>query len=134
MNTPQERIAEYLERHIDNSESERKEFADEICKLVSSDCGKELLERLNKLECDNDGLGKECERLRLLIPTTAQAMVYQSLLEKYNAAEDKLKTAASMLRSAVYERTPLGDRWIDHFDFERQEAITEFLASVEGKP
>lgn len=37
MNTRQECIAEYLERHIDNSESECKELADEIFTLTIAD-------------------------------------------------------------------------------------------------
>lgn len=90
MNTPQEQIAEYLQKHYSGGEGwPPMHHAAEICKLFS--------------------------------PTIAEM-------------EDRIKTAASMLRSAVYERTPLGDKWIDHFDIERQKAITEFLAGVEGKP
>jgi len=50
-----------------------------------------LQENVKSLEAQVDQAWAEVERLSLLIPTTAQVMVYQSLLDKYQASQAKVE-------------------------------------------
>lgn len=50
---------------------------------------------VEKVQAEADEAWKECERLRELVPTTAQAMVYMSLLRKYEKLRATLRSIAN---------------------------------------
>lgn len=154
MNSPQERIDEYFQRHDSAGVGRSPIRAAEIRKLFTQTIAEleaactQMREALSLSVLQLTDVSKACSEIidwdqidgdtvNNALNACAKALSSdcgKELLERLNKLEDRLKTAASVLRYAVYERTPLGDKWIDHFDIERQKAITEFLASVEGKP
>ena len=61
---------------------------------------------IEELEGEVKSWAEQAEQYRLLIPTTAQAMAYQSLLNKYNQLEQQLlerDAACAAMRNAAIE-------------------------------
>jgi len=82
----------------------RAEMYNVITAIVLKHCPpSEDAKRIEELEAELEAVNRVAQQYRQLIPTTAQAMVYQNLLDKYNAVKDdgkRLDELARLLRAA----------------------------------
>ena len=72
--------------------------------MVASSFARKLERERDEAKEDAKQGWEEFERMRLLVPTTAQVMVYQSLLMKFQAAEserDQLRKVCDELANAL---------------------------------
>jgi hypothetical protein len=108
-------IATNFQNRLAEVELERNSLRDQLVewKRVAESCQEtkkqreELEAQLAAAQKERDKSETECERLRLLVPTTAQAMVYQSLLNKY---DDAIKAIAAKDEALL--------RWKSYFQSE----------------
>lgn len=107
-----------------------------VAHAKSAQCGADFVRReeLDSAKLEIEQAWKTAEEYRLQIPTTAQAMVYQSLLEKYTALKNEVVEALGATKTDI--------NWIDYRTQEPKlrdrlavafERIQTLLAKVEGE-